>query len=135
MRTDTFKQVGVICEDNAQAFQEKANELLAQASDAEIVFDQTQPFTMYVLYSVRKNFPESALELLEMLDPDGGHARCEDCPYFEKSTDKRKKWGYCQRKQDKTKIDSRACEVYYIERRKENVAMVEELEAFPYEIV
>lgn len=134
MRTARFKQVACISEPNAAAFQDRTNEILAQASDPEIVFDQTLPFTAYIFFNVRRDQPDTVLELLEMLDADGGHAVCEDCPAFIRSKDKRKKWGSCRRKVTKTKCDSRACELYYLELRREAAAIAEEFEQLPYQI-
>ena len=134
MRTARFKQVACISEPNAAAFQDRANEILAQASDPEIVFDQTLPFTAYIFFNVRRDQPDTVLELLEMLDADGGHAVCEDCPAFIRSKDKRKKWGSCRRKVTKTKCDSRACELYYLERRREAAAIAAEFDQIPYAI-
>lgn len=134
MRTARFKQVACISEPNAAAFQDRANEILAQASDPEIVFDQTLPFTAYIFFNVRRDQPDTVLELFEMLDADGGNAVCEDCPAFIRSKDKRKKWGSCRRKVTKTKCDSRACELYYLELRREAAAIAEEFEQLPYQI-
>lgn len=134
MRTARFKQVACISEPNAAAFQDRANEILAQASDPEIVFDQTLPFTAYIFFNVRRDQPDTVLELLEMLDADGGHAHCEDCPAFIRSKDKRKKWGSCRRKVTKTKCDSRACELYYLELRREAAQIAEEFKQIPYQI-
>ena len=132
MRERTFKQLACISEKDAAAFEEKANDVLAQTPDPEIVIDQTRPFTMYVLYKVSKDIPESALELLEMLDPNGGHAQCMECQYFVKDKDARKKWGMCQKKDERTRCDSRACEVYYLELRKDAAPLIEQYEQIPF---
>ena len=134
MRTAKFKQVACVSETNAAAFQVAANAILSQASDPEIILDRTQPFTAYIFYTVRRNEPDTVLELLEMLDPNGGHATCEECPAFIRSKDKRKKWGACRRKPDPTRCDSPACELYYLERRREAHEITQELAAIPYTI-
>lgn len=134
MRTAKFKQVACVSESNAAAFETKANLILAQSSDSEVVMDRTLPFTAYIFFNVRKDQPETVLELLEMLDGDGGHAVCEDCPAFIKSKDKRTKWGKCKRKPQPTRCDSRACELYYLERRREAQAITEELNQIPFTI-
>lgn len=89
---------------------------------------------MYIFYNVRRDTPETILELLEMLDTDGGRAQCQHCPAFIKSHDRRRKWGYCKRKEAQTKCDARACELYYLERRREAMAIVKEFEQIPYTI-
>ena len=134
MRNDKLKQCACISEQSADAFQDAANAVLQQLTNPEIVLDQTRPFTMYVFYNVNRVMPETVLELLEMLDGDGGNARCEDCPAFERSKDRRKKWGRCRRKDEPTKCDSRACELYYLEKRREANAIAEEFKQIPYTI-
>lgn len=132
MRTERYKQVLAICENNAEDFQDKINDALARIANPEIVFDNKRSFTAYITYSVRKNFPEDLLELLEMVD--GQSHYCEECPYFVKSEDKRRKWGSCTMKGEKTKPDSRACESFYIWRIKQIEQVKKEFKEIPYTI-
>ena len=134
MKSTKFKQCACISELNAGAFQDKANAVLSHLPEPEIVVDQTKPFTMYIFYTVRRDTPETVLELLEMLDADGGHAQCQDCPAFVRSKDRRKKWGSCSRKAEPTRCDARACELYYLERKREAMAIAKEFEQIPYTI-
>lgn len=132
MKEKQYKQIYCISEHDAASFEERANDVLAQTPEPEIFIDQSRPFTMYIVYSVSKNIPESALELLEMLDPDGGRANCCDCRYFEPSNDHRKKWGACRKKGQGTRCDSRACEVYYLERRQNAAKLAEQYNNLPF---
>ena len=133
MKERIFKQLACVSEKDAASFEDKVNDVLAQTPDPEIIIDKTKPFTMYVLYKVSKNVPECALELLEMLDSNGGHATCEDCDYFIRDKDRRKKWGICNRKKDeKTRADARACELYYLELRKDAAQLLKQYEQIPY---
>ena len=134
MKDTKFKQCACISEASAGAFQDAANAVLARVADPEIVIDKTTPFTMYVFYSVHRDTPETVLELLELLDKDGGHALCENCPAFVRSKDKRKKWGRCRRKSGPTRCDARACELYYLERRREADRIAKEFEQIPYTV-
>lgn len=134
MKDTKFKQCACISEASADAFQEAANAILAQVPEPEIIIDKTKPFTMYVFYNVRRSTPETLLELLEMLDTDGGRAICENCPAFIRDQDKRRKRGKCWRKNTETRADGRACELYYLERRREIARMNEEFQAIPYTI-
>lgn len=134
MKDTKFKQCACISEASAGAFQDAANAVLARVADPEILIDKTTPFTMYVFYSVHRDTPETVLELLEMLDTDGGHALCENCPAFVRSKDKRKKWGSCRRKSGPTRCDTRACELYYLEKRREANAIAEEFKRIPFSI-
>lgn len=133
MKERAFKQLACVSEKDAASFEDKVNDVLAQTPDPEIIIDQTRPFTMYVLYNVSKNVPESALELLELLDPNGGHATCKNCDYFTKDNDRRKKWGICSRKKgEKTHADARACELYYLELRKDAAQLLRQYEQISY---
>ena len=134
MRSIKFKQCACISEASAAAFQNAINAILQQTPEPEIVIDKTQPFTAYIFYKVSKDAPETVLELLEMLDEDGGCAQCQDCPEFIRSTDKRRKWGKCRRKNEPTRTDSRACELYYLARRREAERIAEEFKQIPYAI-
>ena len=133
MKEARLKQIYCISEHDAASFEEKANEVLAQIPDPEIFIDHSRAFTMYVVYSVSKNIPESALELLEMLDPEGDRATCSACKYFKPSDDHRRKRGTCLKKNTVTRCDARACEVYYIERRQDAAALAAQYESLPFE--
>ena len=132
MRSTKFKQCACISEASAEAFQDAANAILAQLPNPEIIVDQTKPFTMYIFYTVRRDTPEDILELLEMLDADGGHAHCQDCPAFVPDTDRRKKSGRCKLRADIVSRDYRACEFYYMKRRDGKTRIVDELANVPY---
>lgn len=134
MKDAKFKQIACIAETDPERFQEKVNLILSHTANPEIIFDKVQPFTMYVVYTVHKNEPESFLELLEMLDPNGGKAHCIDCPHFVRSSDKRRKWGTCSHKIAETRIDSRACETYYLMLRGLTDSIIDEYEQLPYMI-
>ena len=132
MRSEKYKQMIAICEDNAEAFQEKMNDALARVADPEIAFDNNRSFTAYVTFRVRKDVPENVLELFELLDGDSHY--CSECPHFCIPSDKRKRWGSCTLKIQKTRSDSRACEHFYVWRLKQLEQMSEEYKQIPYEI-
>lgn len=134
MRDMRCKQIACISETNAQSFETKMNAILTGISNPSITFDPSKPFTAYVLYSVKKEMPETLLELLELLDGNQ-HRRCEECPYFERSTDLRRKWHKCNYDDTKTRADSAACEQYYRAKYEGyNLKALEELNNRPYEI-
>lgn len=132
MKDAKFKQIACIAETDPDRFQEKVNLILSHTANPEIIFDKVQPFTMYVVYTVHKNEPESFLELMEMLDPNGGRAKCISCPYFQISKDKRRKWGMCSHKDTPARKDDRACELYYLMQRGLSESVIEEYEQLPY---
>lgn len=134
MRAIKFKQCACVSETSAGAFQDTINAILRQTPEPEIVIDKTQPFTAYVFYKVRKDAPETVLELLEMLDTSGGRAHCIDCPAYEPPTDKRRKRGRCRQKNKETRGDGPACEIYYLGKRDENINLYERYKQIPYTI-
>lgn len=131
MKNTKFKQCACISETSAPAFQEAVNSVLAQLPDPEIVVDKTKPFTMYILYTVKRSTPETLLEALEMLDPDGV-ARCQDCPAFIPDSDRRKKRGSCKLRSGEFFKNQPACEFYYLKRRDADTRIVDELAQVPY---
>lgn len=133
MKNTKFKQCVCISEANAGAFQDATNSVLAQLPDPEIIVDQTRPFTIYIFYNVQRDTPETVLEALEMLDPDG-MARCKDCPAFIPDADRRKKRGRCQLRDGEFFQKQPACEFYYLKRRDGNRSIVEEIKQIPYTI-
>lgn len=131
MKTEKLKQCACISEASAAAFQDAANAILSQLSEPEIIIDKTRPFTAYIFYKTRRTMPETVLEALEMLDPDGS-ARCIDCPAFIPDADRRKKRGRCQLRKGEFLQRQPACEFYYLKRRDGNTRIVDELKQIPY---
>lgn len=132
MRSEKYKQVIAICENNAEAFEERMNDSLARVSNPDIVFDHNRPFTAYITYTVRKDAPEDVLELLELLDGESHY--CEECPYFTAPTDKRKKWGSCSVKGCKTRPEGRACEHFYLWRMKNLQQLASDYQKIPFQV-
>lgn len=133
MRNVTFKQSICISETDAGIFQEKMNAALSQIPNPEIVFDNTLPMTAYIFYRVSKDQPETLLELLEMLDTKTqGRATCEICQHFERSEDRRKKWGTCRKYNKPIHMNGRACEAYYLELREVSAKLIEEYRQIPF---
>ena len=116
MRQDKIRQVICISENNAADFEERMNESLRHLSDPEIKLYDNSPYTAVILYKVTRNIPEDILELFELVE--GQRHNCIECPHFVKSDDKRKKWGSCALNAQPTRMDSRACEDYYLFRYK-----------------
>lgn len=117
MKTERYMQVVCISESNASDFQIKMNEALSHLPNPEITLDKCIPFTAYIIYKVKRDVPESVLELLELID--GDPHTCVECPYYEEPSDKRMKWGICKIKLERMRLDNRACERFYLWRSKE----------------
>ena len=132
MRSERYKQVFVIREDNAEAFQDKLNDVLDRVADPEIIFDNNRSFTCYVTYKVRKDVPEDLIELFELLD--GERHYCEECPHFVKSKDNRRKWGSYSLKAMKTRLYSKACEHFYVWRMKHLEELQKQYREIPFQI-
>lgn len=132
MRSEQYKQVIAICESNAEDFQDKLNNALAGMTNPEITFDPNRSFTAYVTYNVRKDVPEDVLELLEMINGESHY--CDECPYFEGSNDKRRKWGSCTMKKIKTRPEGRACEHFYLWRFKQLELASAKYKEIPFQI-
>lgn len=132
MRLDNIKQIRCITASTAEEFEERVNEVLAHIKDPEIEFDNNRPYTCTIVFTVRRNTPETVLELFEMVD--GSSHTCIECPHFVHSTDKRKKWSTCSLKAEPTRSDSRACERYYLWQYKVLTEAKEEYHELPYTI-
>lgn len=130
MKTDRVKQVICIAANNPMEFQDRMNESLRFLSDPEITFFKDMPYYAVISYVVKRDMPENVLELFEMVE--GKHYTCEACPHFGKSDDKRKKWGYCTLSSEPTRIDSRACERFYVYRYRVLAEAKEEYLQIPY---
>lgn len=132
MRNEHYKQMACISETDPQIFEQKTNAILAGLINPEIVLDRVKPFTAYIFYKVRKDVPEDILELFEMLDTADGKRTCSDCPYFKKSTDKRRRKHTCTLTGNMTRADSRACEEYYKAKMQRYRGLLEEYKNIPY---
>lgn len=130
MKTERIKQIRCISASNAVDFEDRMNEALSGLSDPEIQFDMTRPFTATIVYHVRRDVPECVLELFEMIE--GKHRCCSDCPYMAPAEDARKKWTTCSATGEPTRVDSRACEKYYLIRYKALTEVTERYMAIPY---
>ncbi len=130
MREDKYKQLVCIAETEPQIFQDKVNGALATKKNPEIILDRTRPFTVYILYTVTKESPETPLEAIEYFTQQ--KLTCGECPYLDKSPDKRKVRHTCRIRGYKTRLDSPACEECYRAKRKEWKALQQLIETIPY---
>lgn len=63
---------------------------------------------------------------LDELEDELGRHNCEECPFFEESTDKRRKWHICTKHNKKVQKASRCCTAYYEIKREEGRSEVSE---------
>lgn len=113
MKTRTIKQIAVIQEDNAKAFQDAFNSTIKALAknNPQHEINMTNGFCAIITYD------EALREVDCVADEyhaDGIYYNCADCPLHEAVTDGRKKKipcthstsGYCR-------MDNEACEVFY----------------------
>jgi len=111
MKTITQKNVRAIREETAEAFNEQIAEILNEYGDANINYITSGAFLgAYVEYETTKEIPETLAEKYEL---NNDKRYCHECPYFQRTQDKRYKWHYCVQKQKRVTECQGACETYY----------------------
>ena len=111
MRTDKKLRVKVVREDNAEDFERKLNVILENVEDPEIEWNKSMGFCAYVTYTEKEKVIE---DIKDVFHNEGVHWHCRNCPYVERTTDKRKKWVCCKIKTTgMTHLDSEACDFLY----------------------
>lgn len=108
------KQVKDIQGETLKDLKDKLNEALLEG--AEIVAVDIQSLT--ALITVTEYVGEIEKTELDLLEEEFGCHSCEECPFFEESTDKRRKWHTCKEGKRVQKT-SRCCPAYYETIRKE----------------
>ena len=113
MRRTEFRQVKTISAKTSAEFDRlynsTARELGANVTDV-VDLDST---TARFYYTVTENEPECMGDIFMQ---EGAYAHCSDCPFCEIGTDARRKWFPCEYSESgQTRLDSRACEVFYRE--------------------
>ena len=108
------KQVKDIQGETLKDLKDKLNEALLEG--AEIVAVDIQSLT--ALITVTEYVGEIEKTELDLLEEEFGCHNCAECPFFEESTDKRRKWHTCKEGKRVQKT-SRCCSTYYETIRKE----------------
>lgn len=132
MKTDKVTQVICISETDAAAFEERMNDALSSLANPEILFDPNRSFTAVIVYNVRRDVPESVLELFNMVD--GSHHSCSECPRCVEQTDQRRKWTTCSATGQPIRIDGSVCEKYYLIRYKALSEAAGKYKELPYTV-
>lgn len=110
MRTVTTKKLKCISEATANSFEDKVNAVLSSVNDPEIKIDGNRPFTAYIFYEEEKVIPETVKDEFELR---GELYTCNDCPYYEPSTDGRIKYTACRYSTFRVGANTSACELFY----------------------
>ncbi len=94
-------------------FEEKMNEALKGLPDPDIqIYGKFEGAIIYTEHI----FEEEEKSIAEMFEEAGCGATCSECPYYTKPTDGRVKWTVCNGR--KVKGSSKACDSYYLGRRR-----------------
>ena len=109
MKVKQKKRVRVIDGADARDFEDVLNEVLDAISDPDITFDRNRPFLAYVTFTETIEIPESVQDAYEMR---GEYHFCGECPYWEKPTDRRIKYDYCDLG-EKVGEKTAACDLFY----------------------
>ena len=118
----TCKQVKDIQSNTLEDLKDKLNEALLEG--AEIVAVDIQSLT--ALITVTEYVGEIKKTELDLLEEEFGCHNCEECPFFEESTDKRKTWHTCAKEGKKVKKTSHCCSAYYELIREEEKSEISE---------
>ena len=118
----TCKQVKDIQSNTLEDLKDKLNEALLEG--AEIVAVDIQSLT--ALITVTEYVGEIKKTQLDLLEEEFGCHNCEECPFFEESTDKRKTWHTCTKEGKKVKKTSHCCSAYYKLIREEEESEISE---------
>lgn len=98
---------------NGKEWDEMLNETMKGLVDAELhiygLFEGAITHTEFIT--------EEEKTIADLFEEAGCGAKCEECPHFKSSEDGRVKWTVCGRNRKVTK-STRACDEFYLERRK-----------------
>lgn len=109
------KQVKFIKGESLDDLQNKLNTALFCGAELKAIDIQTLTGAIIVTEYVG----EIEKTELDLLEEEFGCHNCEECPFFEESTDKRKTWHTCTKEGKKVKKTSHCCSAYYKLIRKE----------------
>lgn len=115
MKIMTKKQIIVVKESNPEAFEKALNEcfsllLASGVGTYDLRFNDSLGLCAYVVFDEVKRVPET---LSEMAVADGNAYECDDCIHFEKSSDNRRKYHFCQYYGERVRADKMACDAFY----------------------
>ena len=95
-----------------EEFEEKMNEALKGLPDPDIqIYGKFEGVIIYT-----EHIFEEEKTIADLFEEAGCGATCSECPYYTKPTDGRVKWTVCNGR--KVKGSSKACDSYYLGRRR-----------------
>lgn len=115
MKTITKHRVEAITGDTPQEAALLFNEAMDRLAELNPRFER-EGCTFWIFYKVIHDEAETISEEFELA---GKTAHCLECPFIIRdqnrfgNTDAKKKWATCGKTGERTRIDSRACDIYY----------------------
>lgn len=115
MKTITKHRVEAITGDTPQEAAMLFNEAMDRLAYLNPTFER-EGCTFWIHYKVVQEEAETISDAYEL---KGKTAHCVECPFIIRDTnrfgnvDARKKWATCGKTGERTKIDCRACDLYY----------------------
>lgn len=109
------KQMELIKGESLDDLQAKMNEALVNGAE----FGGLDIASLTGAVIVTKWVGEIKKTLLDELEDSFGCHSCEECPFFEESGDKRRKWHTCSKTGERVLKTSRCCASYYLEEKEE----------------
>lgn len=111
MRTDDVLKIKVVHADTAEEFERKINIVLENVKNPTIEWNHAKGFCAYVRYTEEVKTMD---DIKDFFHNEGVYWHCRNCPYAEKTTDKRRKRVGCKiRSTGMTYKDSEACDFVY----------------------
>lgn len=116
MKYTCLKQTEVVTGSTAEDFQIKLNRALEEiaktSSKYELQFNMQMGFCAYIVYDVRREYPETIADEYEL---KGIKYSCSDCPMFRPSEDRRIKYTTCVHGTHRCAANDDACDWFYEE--------------------
>ena len=105
----------ILYDRTASGFEKKLNSAIEDLEDynPKVTISESRPsgFLAYLTYTIEHKTPENVADELQIR---GLSIKCEDCPYLERTQDRRKKSFKCEfATYGKTFLDSPACNKFY----------------------
>ena len=115
MKTITKHRVEAIAGDTPQETAALFNEAMDRLAELNPTFER-EGNTFWIYYKIVHDEAETISEQFEL---KGCTGHCNECPFLIRDknrfggVDARKKWATCGKTGERTRIDCRACDIYY----------------------
>lgn len=123
MKERTLRQIAVIAEQEASAFQERVNsELMSHEKVTDIRYQDTNSmFCAIITYEDVLKVVETAEDLFRLM---GKRYWCNDCPFLELDPDRRSATHYCRKFNDRVRLKANPCDWFWEALKNGNVHLV-----------